>query len=74
MNELARQNIARLLHCAVEEVNEDSALGVTAAWDSLAHVNIMLFLQQRFSIEISETSMREFSRFPEISRLFDNNE
>ena len=66
----AQQVIAEILSCQVEELDDNSALGLTPQWDSLSHVSIMLFLEERFGIEINEQSLEKYRTMTAIKELF----
>ncbi len=55
------QLIAETLKIAPAEVADDLAYGGLPAWDSLAHVSLMLQLEAEYDIEIDEDMMVELT-------------
>ena len=64
-----RQLLAEILHCSPNSITAQSALGVDPRWDSMAQLNIMLALEERYGIEITDESIREYSQFEALERL-----
>lgn len=50
--------IAEALDCPVETLDRDSALGRHPAWDSMGQLNIMLALERRFGLPITDETIR----------------
>lgn len=48
------ETISSILKVPTADLTPDSALGVTPGWDSMAHVDIMMVLEERLGIEITE--------------------
>ncbi|MCZ4244151.1 acyl carrier protein [Pedobacter punctiformis] len=51
------QTIAMALECEPESLNLNSALGQHYNWDSFGHLSIMVALEQKYNIEISEENI-----------------
>jgi len=68
MNEI-RGMLADILRCHPDDLVPDSGLGHTAHWDSLAQLSIMLLLEDRFGIEISDETIRKYSTLSAIEDL-----
>lgn len=66
-----REVLAEILRLDPSEVGNDAALGTTPGWDSANHINLVLSLEEEFSItlEVDEieqmTSLREAARMVE---------
>lgn len=61
-----RDIIAATLKIPIGSINEDSADGDIAAWDSLGHVNIMMALEQAFDIDLEVEEFAELTSIPAI--------
>lgn len=68
MNEM-RRVIAKFLNRQPTDIPDDSALGMTPGWDSFAQLNIMMELERRYGIEITDTTIRAYSNLAAIVRL-----
>jgi citrate synthase len=53
--------IAKAFKIAPSEVNGDLEYGSIEAWDSLAHVSLMLQIENEFDVEIDEDTMVELT-------------
>ena len=53
------QLIARALDCPVDTLTMDSALGLHPDWTSVGQLSILMELEQRYGIEITDDSIRE---------------
>lgn len=53
--------IAQALKIPVEEVRDDLEYGTIKAWDSLAHVSLMVQIENDFDVEIDEDTMIELT-------------
>ncbi|WP_421940333.1 acyl carrier protein [Pedobacter sp.] len=51
------QIIATALECEPASLNLDSALGQHYNWDSFGHLSIMVALENKYNIEISEENI-----------------
>lgn len=61
MTDRLDQLIAATLKITPDEVTPDLAYGSLPAWDSLAHVSLMLELEAEYDIEIDEDTMIELT-------------
>jgi|TARA_B110000196_G_C21001099_1_gene592998 acyl carrier protein len=66
--------IAGALECLPEEITDGLALGIHPKWDSLAHLRVMMALEQYYSVDIDDGSIKQFhtrdaihQRYAEIS-------
>lgn len=55
------QIIAQALKIAPNEVQDDLAYGTVETWDSLAHVSLMLQIENEYDVEIDEDTMVELN-------------
>ncbi|MGJ3258674.1 MAG: acyl carrier protein [Rhodospirillales bacterium] len=66
--------IGEALKCAPDDLNDGAGLGLHPKWDSLAHIRVMMLLEQHYGVEIDDDSIKKFgsrdaihARFREIS-------
>ena len=71
-NEL-KARIAEILKISVEELNSGSEIGTTCGWDSFAHVELLLFLEEVFHVAMSEESLSYYSNLKNILTLAKKN-
>lgn len=64
-----KADIAAILAVPANDLPFDAALGGIPAWDSVMHLDIMLYLEERFGIEIDENSIARFSNLASILEL-----
>jgi acyl carrier protein len=64
-----RSQIADILKCRPADLSATSALGETPGWDSFAHLAIMMALEQRYAIAITDETIRTYSRLSAIDDL-----
>jgi acyl carrier protein len=63
------QEIAGILKILTSELTADSRIGLTPGWDSMAHVDIMMLLEERCGIEISEDLLEHYTVLGNILEL-----
>jgi len=54
-----RQLIAKALNQSVEKVTVDSSMENTEAWDSLAHMDVILSIEQHYGINLEGDEIAE---------------
>jgi acyl carrier protein len=59
MREQVLQIVSQVLGLPVEEINEQSSPDNVEAWDSLRHMNLILALEEAFSIQFTDTQIME---------------
>lgn len=64
-----RAEIARILKCSVDDLDAEAGLNAHPAWDSMAHVEIMVFLSERYGVEVSDETIRKFATMAAIDGL-----
>ena len=69
MKSAMRMLVAEILNCPPGAITAKSALGVDPRWDSMAQLNIMLALEERYGVEITDETIRQFSRFDALEAL-----
>jgi acyl carrier protein len=63
--------LAQILGCEASDINETINYTNFPQWDSFAHVEIMIALQELFAIEFSEDNFSKYSNAIAIKALFD---
>jgi acyl carrier protein len=64
-----RAFIAQLIHQPLSGMEPDSGLGATPGWDSFAQLNVMMELERRFGIDITDEAIRSYSLLANILKL-----
>ena len=59
MRERVLQIVSQVLGSPVEEINEQSSPDRVETWDSLRHMNLILALEEAFSIQFTDTQIME---------------
>ena len=67
-SELIHQ-ISQILKVSPKDLDTTAALGFTESWDSFAHVEIMLLLEEKFLIEMNEVTLEKYSSLKSILAL-----
>lgn len=70
-NTPVRDAIAAILECPADQVSAETSMMTHPKWDSLRHAQIMLFLVDRFDIEMNDQTIDQFSAFAAIQTLED---
>lgn len=61
-----RELLAGVLNCAPESLTDTSGLARHPKWDSFAHLNIMVALEEHYGVEINDATIRKFDTFSAI--------
>lgn len=64
--------LATLLKCNETEITEHSSILNHPSWDSMAHVQIMLYLEENYGVEMNEESIQHYGNFSAIQELHDS--
>ena len=59
--------ISRALQVDLSEVHPDLAFGDIPQWDSMGHMEVMILLDQGFSVEINADTISQLISIPEIT-------
>lgn len=70
--ETAREIIAQATHLAAKDIGDDAGIGTFAAWDSMAHVNIILALEERFNRTLGPDQIIGITSLEAIAILLQN--
>lgn len=71
MTDSATALVAAALDCAPDSLGPDSGLGTHPQWDSIGHLEIMLALESRFGIAITDETIRRYATLAAIGALMD---
>ncbi len=63
--------VATALECDRAMLGADSSLGQHPKWDSLAHLRLMLLLEQHYDVEITDETIRHYDNLTAIIRRHD---
>jgi len=66
-----RNLIATALDCDPASLTEDSRLGHHPKWDSVGHLAVMLALEARYGIPLTDETIRRYESFAAIAELAD---
>jgi acyl carrier protein len=58
--------IANILKVNPDRLNLNSGIGSVSEWDSFAHVEIMLYLEERYDLIINEQSIEKLIKIKHI--------
>lgn len=66
IEEKLRKIIAEILEVNVDDIEEDSAIGDFANWDSLNHLKIIASIEQEFEIQFPVDVLMDIEDFSDI--------
>lgn len=66
--ELERE-IAEILRCPPDSLSPDAGLNNHPSWDSIAHIDIMMLLSEKFDIDISDETIQTYAALGNILEL-----
>lgn len=52
-----RQVVADVTHCSVDQINETTSRQNLGAWDSVAHINVIVGIEAEFGVSFSVEEM-----------------
>jgi acyl carrier protein len=58
---IAKKIVAKALGFQVEDIHDDCSIFNFRDWDSLAQVQIMVFMSENYEIEFNEANFKNFS-------------
>jgi acyl carrier protein len=67
----ARQLLAAALDCAPQALAPDSAIGTLPLWDSLAHIKVVLAVEERLGRSLSTDEILAITSLAAIDELLD---
>jgi acyl carrier protein len=59
-----KQVLADVFGVDASLINDDSSVDTVAAWDSLNHLNLVLALEERFEVSLTEDQIVEMLNYP----------
>lgn len=62
--------VSTALNCPLNNIDENSSLGITASWDSFGYLQILLAMEEAYSIEINEDNVEKYKKMSEIIKLY----
>jgi len=62
-------SIASILECSSDELTDNASILTVPSWDSMAHIQLIVFLNEKYGVDIDEDNIERFSNFHEIMRL-----
>ncbi len=65
--------LAEAIQVPIEEVTPDLAFGDLPQWDSMGHMEVMLRLEEKFSVEINADTIAALISIPEIVKHLETN-
>jgi len=66
-----KQVIADVLQINVSSIDDDTSVDTVESWDSLAHLNLILAIEERFDISFSEDQTVEVLNYPLIKMVLE---
>lgn len=67
MNDKLRQIIADATGADLATIGADAAMGTLAEWDSIAHLNIVMSVEQAFGVKFSAEETLELNSIPALA-------
>lgn len=64
-----KQQIAKILKCPLAVIEPQERQDSDLLWDSLEHVELMIFLEEKGLVEITEETMTKYSEIDALRRL-----
>tara|TARA_B100001971_G_C17645297_1_gene265365 strand:+ start:194 stop:430 length:237 start_codon:yes stop_codon:yes gene_type:complete len=67
VNERITKIMAKVFEVSEKEINEESSTDTIEKWDSLTHVNLIMFLEQEFAVTFETEEIIDMVSFKLIS-------
>jgi acyl carrier protein len=64
-----RQILAEILRLEPAAVGNDASLGTTPGWDSANHINLILSLEEEFSVTLDVAEIEKMTSFLDVTRI-----
>lgn len=64
--------VAEVLNIKIEELNNNSSMGITHNWDSLNHVGIIAALEEAYGITINDNELMKYNNIVSIIELYES--
>ena len=66
MEESVKQIISDIFELNISEINEDMTMDDVKLWDSMNHINLVLAIEEEFSISLDVSDIEEMISFYDI--------
>ena len=66
-----KEIVAQILEISIDQINDDSAYGVTPNWDSLNHVAIINELEINYKTKIPDIEIENYLTMKAIIQLYE---
>lgn len=63
--------MASVFNVSPEEIDDNCAVGSFKKWDSLAHMNLIVILEQEFNLELSDDDVADMLSYAIIRKIID---
>ncbi len=73
MEDKLKKILATILDVDSIEINDDFSTQTSNKWDSLAHMNVIVAIEDEFQIEINDEFVTELTSFKKIKDYLANN-
>ena len=67
--EIATTILATALHLKPAEIHEKTALGMSPQWDSLAHMRLILGLEERLGRQLDPSAILDISTLADVVKV-----
>jgi acyl carrier protein len=64
-----RQILAEILRLEPAQIDNDASLGTTPGWDSANHINLVLSLEEEFSVTLDVAEIEKMTSFLDVTRI-----
>ena len=64
--------VSEVLDLKINELDNQSCMGITHNWDSLNHVGIICALETEYSIRISDNDLMKYNNMEAIINLYES--
>ena len=61
-----RALLAEIFHLQTSEISPDAQLGELPQWDSMAHMDLMVALEEKYGVDISAETISQLVSLPAI--------
>jgi acyl carrier protein len=59
-----KRTLSEVLGVPESEIDDDTSMDTVAAWDSLKHLSLVLAIEERFGLSLSEEQSLEILSYP----------
>ena len=69
MHNRIREIMSDIFGISVEEINSDSSMDTISSWDSLGHLQLIIKLEDDFTVSFSELETLSMTNFKSIEKI-----